>query len=363
VAEALATGLVDAGEVVAVATRRPGPAPAPPRSYFEARSGVAIHWLAGGGPTDARPSADEEDLERLFEEIVADFEPDVVHLLDLDRGAAGAVRAARRHGSVTVVDVEDLEELPPELEHAIQPSAEVAAQGSSATPGGVRRHVVPGCALVEPTVASAGPRSTPAERGSLNLAAICELGASAGLEAVLDSLRRAGLGPVELTVLGRVVDHRLARTLRAAAEAVPGLVLRLFGTFEPRELPGLLADVDCVLVPFGAIEDYRGRNAPRPGLRRCGGIGQRRWVSRPGDAPIRRSELRPAQPRGARRGLAADRRGPGLPLEAARSCPEDSAARARGAHPRGTGGVRRCARRRSLTRRASRLRAFRGRRR
>ena len=250
VADAFAAELVEAGENVAVASLRPGPAPAPPRVYTERRSGVSIHWVAGGGSRSARSSRQDDGVRRLFEEALDAFGPDVVHVLDVEEDFRDAIPAARRRGVRTVADVESLARTPSELDHAIYPSAEIAAHGARSAADGVRAHVIPGCALVDPVVASAGPRVNPEERGSLLLAAICELEASAGLEAVLDSLRLAGLGPVELTVLGRVVDHRIAPTLRAAAEAVPGLVLRLFGMFEPRELPGLLADVDCVLIPL-----------------------------------------------------------------------------------------------------------------
>ena len=249
VAEALATELVGAGETVAVATRRPGPAPPTPRTYIDGREGVSVHWLAGGGWRLARPSAPDRELDRLFEASVADFRPDLVHVLDLEEGSPEAMSVARRWGARTVADVEGLQPLPAGLEHAIYPSSEAAAHGARATAGGVQAHVVPGCALLDPAVASVGPKMTPEERGSLQVAAIGEVEPPDGLEAVLDSLRLAGLGRVELTVLGRVLDDRRARSLRVAAEAIPGLRLGLFGSFEPRELAGLLADVDCVLVP------------------------------------------------------------------------------------------------------------------
>jgi len=249
VAEALATELVAADETVAVATRRPGPAPPTPRTYIERRWGVSVHWLAGGGSRLARTSAPARDLDRLFEESLAAFGPDVVHVLDLEGGSPETMAAIRRWGARTVADIEGLQQAPAELEHAIYPSDEAAAHGARATTDAVKAHVVPGCVLVDPSVASVGPRMTPEERGSLHLAAICKVEASDGLEAILDSLRLAGLGRVELTVVGRVVDDRLARSLRVGAEAVPGLCLRLFGSSEPHELGGLLADVDCVLVP------------------------------------------------------------------------------------------------------------------
>jgi len=249
VAEALATELVGAGETVAVATRRPGPAPPTPRTYIEGREGVSVHWLAGGGCRLARPSAPDRELDRLFEASVADFRPDLVHVLDLEEGSPEAMSVARRWGARTVADVEGLQPLPAGLEHAIYPSSEAAAHGARATAGGVQAHVVPGCALLDPAVASVGPKMTPEERGSLQVAAIGEVEPPDGLEAVLDSLRLAGLGRVELTVLGRVVDDRRARSLRVAADAIPGLRLRLFGSCEAHDLAGLLADAACVLVP------------------------------------------------------------------------------------------------------------------
>lgn len=248
VTEALASELVGAGETVAVITRRPGAAPPTPRAYIERRRGVFVYWLAGGGWVLARPSSPARELDRLFEESLADFRPDVVHVLDLEEGSPEALAAAQRWGAPTVADVEGLQPAPAGLEHAIYPSAEAAADGTRAN-ADVQAHVVAGCALVDSAVASAGPRLSREERGSLHVVAICQVEPSDGLEAVLDSLRLAGLGPVELTVLGRVVDYLRAQSLRVAAEEIPGLRLRLYGPSEARDLAGLLADVDCVLLP------------------------------------------------------------------------------------------------------------------
>ena len=212
VAEGLARQLVAVGDTVAVVARRPGPAPMPPRIYTEHRSGVMVHWLAGG---DAVPPRRDGETQRLFGEILDAFVPDVLHVLDVEDGPPDAIAAARRRGIPAVAD----------------------------------SHPVPGCVLFDPASASSGPRTTPEERGSLVLATIGEVRASAGLETVLEALRLADLGPVELLVLGRVVDHPLARGLRALAEPVAGLALELFGKVEAHELPGLLADVDCVLIP------------------------------------------------------------------------------------------------------------------
>jgi glycosyltransferase involved in cell wall biosynthesis len=70
-----------------------------------------------------------------------------------------------------------------------------------------------------------------------------------GIHVILQALRLANLGPVELRLLGKVADYGYAGELRQRAALVPGLELRLYGAYAPSELPDLLHDVDCVVAP------------------------------------------------------------------------------------------------------------------
>ena len=70
-----------------------------------------------------------------------------------------------------------------------------------------------------------------------------------GIHVILQALRLADLGPVELRLLGKVADYGYAGELRRLAALVPGLELRLYGAYGPSELSDLLHDVDGVVAP------------------------------------------------------------------------------------------------------------------
>jgi glycosyltransferase involved in cell wall biosynthesis len=70
-----------------------------------------------------------------------------------------------------------------------------------------------------------------------------------GLHVILDALNIAGLGSVDLLALGMIDDEHYARHMRSRADALHGVRLRIYGSYEPEDLPYLLQDVDCVIVP------------------------------------------------------------------------------------------------------------------
>ncbi|MDX1579739.1 MAG: glycosyltransferase, partial [Gemmatimonadota bacterium] len=70
-----------------------------------------------------------------------------------------------------------------------------------------------------------------------------------GHRVLVDAIARAGLDGVELLVAGPLGDPAYARELRARADAVPGLRLRLVGPYEPCDLSALLAGVDVLVAP------------------------------------------------------------------------------------------------------------------
>jgi len=72
---------------------------------------------------------------------------------------------------------------------------------------------------------------------------------------LVDALRTARLGKVKLSLFGVTVEPYVSELLRDA-EDIENLELRAFGSFEPAHLPGLLSDVDVVVVPSIWPETY-----------------------------------------------------------------------------------------------------------
>jgi glycosyltransferase involved in cell wall biosynthesis len=85
-----------------------------------------------------------------------------------------------------------------------------------------------------------------------------------GPHIILDALRIAKLGQVSFLVIGHFPDSHYAKRLREAAATIPGLNFRMYGSYEPRELPFLLSDVDCVVVP--SLVPEAGPIVPREAL-------------------------------------------------------------------------------------------------
>jgi glycosyltransferase involved in cell wall biosynthesis len=106
--------------------------------------------------------------------------------------------------------------------------------------------------------------STPRLRGTLNIAFIGTVVAHKGVHVIVDALRLARLESVALTVIGFVSDQPYASALRSRADEIPGLTLRLHGGYEPRELPHLLSDMDCVVTP--SLVPEAGPICPREAL-------------------------------------------------------------------------------------------------
>jgi glycosyltransferase involved in cell wall biosynthesis len=85
-----------------------------------------------------------------------------------------------------------------------------------------------------------------------------------GPHIILDALRIAKFAQVSLLVIGHFPDSHYAKRLREAAATIPGLNFRMYGSYEPRELPFLLSDVDCVVVP--SLVPEAGPIVPREAL-------------------------------------------------------------------------------------------------
>jgi glycosyltransferase involved in cell wall biosynthesis len=76
-----------------------------------------------------------------------------------------------------------------------------------------------------------------------------------GGELLLDALRSARCGPVQLDVIG-AMDPAYAKVIRQRASHVPNLRLRLSGAFDNHLLPALLRNVDAVVIPSTVAESF-----------------------------------------------------------------------------------------------------------
>jgi glycosyltransferase involved in cell wall biosynthesis len=303
VAHQSATSLSDRGHHVTVLTRRPSPAPPTLALEREQVDGVDVIRIAGGDSTFGLYPGYEADLERVFVRVLAEVMPDVVVIAHLLHQSAGYVAAAHQWGIPVVLELHDFYAACPlahlqrvsgercggpeggaacathcfagqddaharwalralefrqavhDADAAIAPSRFVAdyfrpLRGDDATEIMVLGNGVgvPGAGVPEPRRPGEGD-------DVLELATVGVAVEHKGQHVVIDALRRARLGPVRYTLFGKVVPD-YAERLRDEAERVPGLELRMFGAFEPEQLPALLAGVDIALVPSIVWETY-----------------------------------------------------------------------------------------------------------
>ena len=299
--EALAGGLAAAGDAVAVVSRRPGPEPRP-RVLREEPSadGITVYRLAGGDSPRERPLAHHGRLDLLFGTVLTEFAPDVVHFNHLIDLSPGFIEVAHRHRAAAVLTLHDFFVACPRIilrkdtgelcrgprggrecaetcfagvpgaglelglrtayfrrllslpEFVLCPSKYVAdyfqAFAGGARDGRTPVRAVPNGIRVERAAPSPGEKPTPADRGCLNLAFLGSVVPHKGIHVILDAVELAGLPAVRLDVLGPGDPH-YAKDLRERGSTIPGLTLDFRGAYEPAELAGLLADVDCVIAP------------------------------------------------------------------------------------------------------------------
>jgi glycosyltransferase involved in cell wall biosynthesis len=297
--QALSSALVTAGAQVSIVTRRPEPAPSKTKIVCEQLSnGTNIYWLTGGAINRGRFLADHDDLERLFARIMIETGPDVVHFNHLIDLSPRFVDIARRFEAAVVLTLHDFFFACPRVilqkssgslcggpaggqecartcfahegrsallrwglrtayfrrilaipHRIICPSQYVASyfEPFGACPS--RTHVVPNGTWIEkgdPILD--GPDSVRCD-GTLRLAFLGAVLPHKGLHVIVDALGIAGLGSVDLLTLGTIDDEQYIRNVRSRANTLPGVKLRLYGSYEPQELPYLLQDIDCVIVP------------------------------------------------------------------------------------------------------------------
>lgn len=350
------------GHEVTVLTRRPSEAPSTLTLERDRRGGVPVVSIAGGGSTFGRFPGHERALERIFERMLVELSPDVVLVTHLLHHSAGYVDVAHRWHVPVVLELHDFFTLCPRA-HLQRVSGELcdgpdggracavhcfADQSGAAARWSLRAHafahaVHAADAVLCPSafvadllaplrgdaspivvvgngVGPFGPVLRDPERDASEPLRLGSIGVTVehkGFHVVVEALRRAALPTARYTIFG-LPAHPGDRELRRAAANVPGLELRLFGGFEPRLLPVLLADVDAVVIPSLVAETYSivAREALACGVpvlaSRIGALpaavreGENGWLFEPGDA----SELavllqRLAADRGELRRLAA----------------------------------------------------------
>jgi glycosyltransferase involved in cell wall biosynthesis len=315
----LAAELVKTGDTVSVVTRRPEKSSQKPWILREQLpDGASLYRITGGDPVYEhydRFLLYHEDLEKCFQRIMVEEAPDVVHFNHLLGQSPRFVEMAHRLRAAVVISLHDFYFACPRV-HLHKPSGELCAgpdggrecagacfadesdggplrwgmrtayfrrllgmaqrlvagsryvasyfENFARHPHGVR--VIPNGVAVEAVDPAMVVCSTPRERGRLNLAYCGSVGRHKGVHVILDALRGADLGPVELLVIGQTPDRSYVDLLREQAAKVPGLNFRLYGAFKQAEFPYLLSDVDSVVAP--TLVPEAGPQVPREVLAR-----------------------------------------------------------------------------------------------
>lgn len=298
IAEWTAGGLRERGDEVTILTRRPSPTPSVISLERWRRDGLDVLTLVGGRVDVGSHPGSAREIEALFQRVLADLAPDVVLATHLLGHSPSYVGIASRWGVPTVVELHDFFGLCP-LIHLqtttgercegprrgeecanvcfagqegaaprwtarwrayrdafrsaaalVAPSRHVADAFKTYARGGAAVHVVPNPVSIR--VASvAGERRSRV----LRLALVGTVVRHKGVELLLDALRAARCGPVELDLIGPV-DAAYSGFIRERASRVASLRLRFSGAFDNHLLPALLRNVDAVVIPSTVAESF-----------------------------------------------------------------------------------------------------------
>jgi glycosyltransferase involved in cell wall biosynthesis len=297
VAQSLGGELEALGDSVSFVTRRVGETGHPRRLDERLPNGSAHIRLAGGKRPLEKFLLHHERLEREFTSALLELDPDVVHVHHLFGLSPRFIEIAYRLRIPVVVSLHDfyfacplinlrkrsgeicdgpdgglecartcfagegpdgvvrwglrtayfraLLDLP---ERFISPSRHMAAffERFGVAPGRVK---IVDNAVAVPRIEAGEPRTTPGARGRLNLAYLGTVAEHKGIHVLIEALRLAGLPASTLLVGGTIADPGYVRRLQDAAARVPGLELDLVGAYEVEEVPKLLRDVDCLVIP------------------------------------------------------------------------------------------------------------------
>jgi len=102
---------------------------------------------------------------------------------------------------------------------------------------------------------------------TFNIAYCGTVAAHKGPHVILDALRFAALKRVNVLLIGDGPERDYTRKLRERAAGIRGVSLKFYGKYERRELPFLLRDMDCVVMP--SLVPEAGPIVPREALA-CG---------------------------------------------------------------------------------------------
>jgi glycosyltransferase involved in cell wall biosynthesis len=299
--EQLAARLVRSGDAVHVLARSPGSGPLR-REVERLDNGVIVHRVKGGKVRRRRFLSDRTAFERLFREAIGEADPDLIHfnhVLDLspsflmiakDRGAAvvltlhdyyfacprivlrttqeescGGPQGGRECARTCFSADEPLRphrwalramyfrRLLDLADRIVCPSPNAAEFFASFGADVERLEVVANGIWIARADAqrdlAAGVFLKQRDRNRLALAFMGAVLPHKGLKVLLRALEEARLGAVDLVAFGPAGDRIYAREMYALACGIPGLNFRIYGAYEPEDLPLLLEDVDCVVVP------------------------------------------------------------------------------------------------------------------
>ncbi|MEA3213418.1 MAG: hypothetical protein QOE70_6475 [Chthoniobacter sp.] len=293
-----AAELVKAGHTVSVVTRRPGPDPEQPRVLRERQqNGVTIHRLIGGRNAWNLFPPQSERLERLFANVVLETAPDVVHFLHLLDHSPRLMDIAHRLDAAVVLALHDFYCACPQIilkqtsgnvcagpdggrecgrtcfahegadaaprwgmraayfrrllgvaDRLMTPSAYVTSFFEKFGAPAARLRTIPNGINIDP--AEVPPQPDPDPNGAvLNLAFLGSVVAHKGVHLIVEALRLARLSPVNLNLFGPVANPEYRSELEQRAATIPGLSLRVHGSYATNELSALLAGIDCVVMP------------------------------------------------------------------------------------------------------------------
>lgn len=299
ITQSLAAELTARGDEVSIVARRPSAEPVAPQTVRERLpDGTLLYRLSGGQVLLDRFLLHASETERLFEAVMVETAPEVVHFMHLMGLSPRIIQIARRHGAGIIASLQDFYFSCP-LFLLRKPSGELCSGPAGGTECAntcfaderpdtplrwglrtiyfrrlllmadrlicpsefVARHFAQfGADIARTRVIANGvsirnlahqrPRpSQPRERNELTLAFLGSVLPHKGPHVLLEALRLAGLRSVNVRIFGQTPDQAYVRQLLDRAALVPGLQLDMHGAYEPPQLPSLLCDVDCVIAP------------------------------------------------------------------------------------------------------------------
>ena len=304
--QSLGAELARGGDLVTITTRRFEHGLNQARTLRERLpDGTLLFRLLAGKYHPERFLEGQREIERLFAAAVLEAAPEVVHINHLMGFSPGLIQIAHRLGAAVVVSLHDFYFACPRV-HLQKTSGELCTgpdrgrecadscfSGSDRFFWGLRsmlferalniaerviaysRHVaayfsqrVPGLpieVIENGVLLKCVRRETAATHDApLTLAYCGTIAPHKGPHIILEALRLARLESVRLLLIGQTHDTGYRDRLRRDAATIPGLQLQWYGRFSRRELPLLLAEVDCVIVP--SVVPEAGPMVPREAL-------------------------------------------------------------------------------------------------